>query len=754
MYKCRSLIPKKVIHTFFLLILVLIVFFGGKSYGATYLSQTEEMIVMGNDRLEVGISRIDGKILRLVNREDSVDYCNQVGRVLWPVGARIGGVMVHDELRDKLFSDLDTPVEVLKIKAEETDLGVICTFEKRFGGAEFVLQEKLILGEDHLRWEVDAVKLSGPDRSLKIALFIPMPMWGYNCWAPIADAPFGLTPWVPFQINFGQADAGAIGSTIWRTVIPMVVFYNPRKHNALCLVSPFEIPAVHIRFKNNVSVGEERPYFQVVSEYLGLRDNRAAKTGLLITVQPSNWRPSLGWVYEHYREYFDPAPGFDKYDGVYTFGGAYIPGYSLYSLMADLLMDDKKMLDEMVRRRCEHGVRWEEQHSHFPHYGLMIPDKSVESWVCESHMRKGFTNSRAKIADHARRNKQYGIGTFIYYNITEAEWWYASEQFPEDIAHDENRETIRAYRGGSYPDKRACWLMNSDPATKFGRHMAEQAAEMVRAYPDIAGFFWDVYGRTYGFDFSSDDGITMVNNKPAYFSMFMYLRMMEKHISPLLHGSGKYITCNKPGIIQACKGIDGIMARESTPAALKPAGLIRRSYLGLNRHVMILDGNSWQHPERLFLNCLRYGMFYSEVHTDVEGVTDPEIILLKQKAEKIRRSYYPIIERLRGKKWIFYPKALKLPPMTDGNIFRLSDGSVMLTMVSIWRVLNNIPGTTPDLELTCRLPDADADEFKNFRLIQPDLERRVKITPSSRNGHALTFKLAEHGKASVILLER
>ena len=478
----------------------------------------------------------------------------------------------------------------------------------------------------------------------------------------------------------------------------------------------------------------------MISEYLGLRDNRTAKTGLLITVQPADWRASLGWVYRQYREYFDPADGFDKYDGVFVSG---------YPIMADSLSDER--LDEIVARRYSRGARWEEQHGHFLRYGLMIPDESVESWICESHPRERFTNTRAKIAAHAARNQKNGIGTFVYYNTTEAEWHYASDRYPEDIARDENGQTIPAYKGMSHPGQRACWLMNSDPNGAFGRDLAEQAAEMVRSYPDIRGFFWDVYGRSYRFDFAHDDGITMINNKPAYYPMFMFLRMMENHISPLLHGSGRYITCNKPTMIQACKGIDGVMARESTPAELNPCWLVAQSYLGLNRHVMILDGRSWQHPERLFLNCLRYGFQYSDIQTETEIEIDREVIRQKQKAEKLRRIYAPVIERLRGKKWVFYPRPLDLPPMTDGNIFRLRDGSVMVTMVSIWRVLNNIPGTTPDLELTCRLPDAA--EFKNFKLIQPDFERTEQIVPVSREGDALTFEISEHGLASVILLE-
>jgi hypothetical protein len=722
------------------------------------LSEAREPIKLRNESMEVTVSPTDGTILSLVDLADSMDFCHQVVESVYPdtsvpVGERIGGVMVYDELRHVTYSDLETGAKVYEMKVEKTEEGTVCSFQKQFPGADFLVNERLVMKKDHLRWEVKAVKVKGADRSLRIMQFIPLPIWGYQCWAPIAEAPFESNPWEPFQINFGQVDGGPVGSTNWRTVIPMTVFYGAGKKNALCLVSPFEIPAIRIRFRNNIGLAEdfhwnsrnyslpERPYFQVISEYLGLRSKRPAESGLIITVQQSDWRPSLGWVYNQYREYFDPAPGFEKYDGAYVIDRP----------VADNLKP--RQIDALYAKHYQLGVRWEEMHGHFPRYGEMVPPDSVKSWFCGSHAVPGHTNTRAKIADQAARARKAGVGTFIYYNITESEWWFAQDKYPGDIARDENGNPIKAYKGISYPDSQACWLMNADPdLTQFGQDLAAQAGQMVNLYPEIAGFFWDVYGRTYRFDFAHDDSITMVNNRPAYFPPFMYMRMMEKQVGPLLHKNGKFITCNKPTMIQSCKGIDGVMAYESTPAELKPAWFVAQSYLGLNRHVMVLDSESWEHPERLFLNCLRYGLFYSEINNDIKGEKDQEVIRKKRWAEEVRRAYYPLIERFKGKKWIFYPRALELPEMTDGNIFRLQDGSVMVTMVSVWRVLNNIPGTTPDLSLTCRLPDAG--DFKKFTLIQPDLKRRVELNPASRQGDTLVFKVAEHGLASVILIER
>ena len=725
------------------------------------ISGAEDLIVLKNERIEVGISRTDGTIRRLVNLEDTVDYCNQIAAVVWPekdvpVGERIGGVIIHDELKNEIFSDLQTGSRISNLKVEEIGGRKVCTFEKRFDGADFLLRERMEMFGDHLRWEVKAVKLTGGDRSLKMVQFLPLPAWDYQGWSPIAEAPFSTNPWIPFQVNFGMIDGGSVGTNDWRTVIPMMVFYNNDKKNALCVVSPFEIPAIRIRYRNNIGVGqdfhwnsrnysmEERPYLQVISEYLGLRDNRDAETGLLITVQPAEWRASLGWVYKEYREYFDPHPGFEPYDGAYLNNWPYPDSLSPEGF--------SKLLAEYYNL----GIRWEEIHGHFTQYGQMIPPKSVKEWKNLSHRRRGYTNSRAKLKDHTTRSSKVGIGSFIYYNITESEWWYAKENYPDDISLDENGNVILAYRGASHPDSIACWHMCADPQdTKFGRDLAEQAREMLRAYPDIAGFFWDVFARTYRFDFAHDDGITMVNNKPAYFPVNMHLRMLQDVVGPLLHENGKFLTCNKPTMIQACKGIDAVMARERTPPVERPVWMVSQSYLGLNRQVMILDSPSWQHPERMFLNCLRYGFFYSIMRSKIRSRDNPEVVAQKEKAARLRDIYHPIIERFKGKKWELYPRALELPRRTDGNIFRLADGSVMITMVSLWRDLDNIPGTTPDLSLTCRLPDAA--QFRNFTLIQPDLTGSSKgksIEPAKREGDALTFKLDRHGLATVILLDK
>lgn len=707
----------------------------------------------GNSSIQIVVDKKSGVIDHLVDRVSHEDYCNQTVAnatadtdgnrgVGFTVGPRIGGLVLFDELRNREFADLSNPGTVTNLKSSSSNL----SFDKHYPGAEFVVHETFLISAKDMQWNVRLTKLSGPDRTVRVVYDVPLPLGG-NAWAPISDAPFRVKPWLPFSIDYGQSTSGAIGEGRWRTTIPLMVFYSKHTQRALAIASPLEIPAVRIRFLSNTGAladfywnsreypARERPYFQISNEDLGLRSTHDLQTGLLISTQPADWRPALGWFYAKYKDYFDPNPNFEKWDGVYG--------------EADPFMESSltpEQLRAAYKKEYARGVRWEEYHSPYAHYGLMIPDRNVKSWIDISDPG-GPILTRAKIEEHCKLARLAGIGTFLYYNTTESEYWYAQQNFPRSIAKSEADKTIAAWRGKEYPGKRACWLMNSDPTTEFGQAMIGEAKQMVESYPDAAGFFWDVYGRSYMFDFAHDDGITMVDNKPAYYPEFMYRRMMEQSIGPLLHSRGMTITANKPVTVASTRGVDGIMTMEDAPKEESPAWITTQSYLGLTRHVMILDSNG-SNAEMLYLHCLRYGAFNSLVTTtDRKGHPLPPTTIAYN--EELEKKYQPFINMFSGKKWIFTPQALDLPANTYGNIFQLKNGDVMITMVSAWRALRHAGGYDSNLPVITRLPNAA--HVRSVEVDSIDLEEKTSVTPQ-RSGNQLTITVPKHGKATVILL--
>jgi hypothetical protein len=207
------------------------------------------------------------------------------------------------------------------------------------------------------------------------------------------------------------------------------------------------------------------------------------------------------------------------------------------------------------------------------------------------------------------------------------------------------------------------------------------------------------------------------------------------------------ITANKPVTVVSTRGIDGVMMMEDAPREESPAWITAQSYLGLNRHVMILDENV-SNEEMLYLHCLRYGAFPSYPPAR-DGKGNPLSAEQAARNRDLEKKYLPFIQLFRGKQWIYYPEALQLPENTYGNIFRLKDGSVMITMVSAWRTLRNADGFDTDKQVTVRLPD----ELKMTRAEIYSLDRDEQTTLEPRNdGDKLVITVPRHGKATVILL--
>lgn len=276
----------------------------------------------GNDTVEIGVNTSTGRIERLLDKISHDDFCNQD---LYPVaagdakagvfrmGQRVAGLILLDELRERDFSDLADPGAVSSVKQTTAADAVSLTFSKQYPGAEFVVHETFRIGADHVRWDVRIHKTAGPDRTIRVVQFVPLPLFPYEGWAPISDCPLPNKPWLPFAVEYGQSTCGPVGEGQWRTNIPLMVFYSKHNHRAIAFTSPLEVPTVRIRFLSNIGAAtdfhgnsrryplREHPYLQVVHEYLGARDKRDIEAGLLISTHPADWRPALGWLYSKYK---------------------------------------------------------------------------------------------------------------------------------------------------------------------------------------------------------------------------------------------------------------------------------------------------------------------------------------------------------------------------------------------------------------------------------------------------------------------
>ena len=240
---------------------------------------------------------------------------------------------------------------------------------------------------DHLRWDVRIRKTTGPERTVRVIQFAPLPLESYQGWAPIADAPITIKPWLPFSIDYGQSTSGAVGEERWRTCIPMMVSTpsaasgpspsrRPSRYRrcGIGFSQTLVLMPTSIGTRGNTPVGAA--LFPGEQRVPWDRENRPLETGLLISVHAADWRQALGWVYSKYRSYFDADPSVDRWDGVYSYGRQ--------MLKDSLSLEDRK---REYAARYERGIRKEELDGHYPWYGLMIPDAGVRTFGIPSLTR-------------------------------------------------------------------------------------------------------------------------------------------------------------------------------------------------------------------------------------------------------------------------------------------------------------------------------------------------------------------------------
>ncbi len=553
------------------------------------------MYNLTNATLALGIDPETGQIRSMIDRHTNRDYCRLTSRQF----GMIGGLRVKDMLSGKVYDDFQTPSTVKLLGWKHGEAGCRLSLEKRFEGADFVLRLEFALDDTCVQWDVYAAKTGGPDRQIRLTYLLPLPYM--NLWAPMSDPIVRLRWEEPFQIRHGLSYGRAVQPQHRAAPIPLVTLFE-RSHS-VAYAMPADVPNVCVRFMNNASEDslfllnsitdypiDQRPHFKIVHDYLSLREGKETRFSTLISVHTSQWRDALGWYANRYRAWFEPDPKVRSQEGVYA-----ISGPCDHDRGGDLKKAEKRMAG-----RAERGVGWMELHSHFPWYGLYV--NPTDNW--EGH-HDGGPLTYDKVRRYIDLSNKYGIAMHIYYNIIDGQIHYVTKEFPESIVRDEDGKIVPAFRD--------CYLMNADLSLPFGKHCLDQFKKLLDTYPNNKGVFFDVYGRHYNLDFGHDDGLTMVNNKPAYCLKFAFQRLMEK-IDPLMRKKGMVFSCNKPEGIEMMRGIDYIMADEGADEDR----LQTMQYYGVFKPIIILDGGIVMRAEADFKKCLRFGMIYNDIDPDRE----------------------------------------------------------------------------------------------------------------------------------------
>ena len=532
--------------------------------------------------VQVGVDAKTGFIRSLIFKKNKVDLFQQLRQ---NIPGYVSQVRVYDELDSVWYNGLLTTPIIKKFKKVKNSI----QYELTFKGCPFTLTVALGFEKEFLRWSVVGQKINKKvaNRSLRVVFDMPI-IAGWDFWAPCSEGQFTYDGMTSFDFNHIQVSYVSPHDII----LPMVTHYNKKLDVGFSMMEPMgaQVPAARFQCLNadkNFNWGamekpiETIPTLEVMNYYIGLVDNRPMETEVQLCFHEGDWRPAVGKVYQKWQEYFDPIS-----EVIYDYLGVFNCGCADDAKKSKLLKEMKTTTYEV--------------HGHFEFYGDYFQD-GKDDWINldtrEGYFRREFKNStveeqikffethtdeeiteiftkhvdqgvatpgkkqmvikprirnyRAQIKKELIEFRKNGIGPYWYFNYTDGYKPFVEKNFADSIAKNED--------GTSQPSGWFfCHNMNADPRFSFGKHMIASAKKILKEYPQLTGFFLDCF-RHFEVDFAHDDGITVVNNKPAYSMNFSY-DAIEKYIKTKVMDPKKHASfSNKPQSIRSMRYVDGVL---------------------------------------------------------------------------------------------------------------------------------------------------------------------------------------------------
>ncbi len=697
---------------------------------------------------EVG-TRIEGETIHLAGGGVKLCLDSRTGRItglrhlpsghafVAPAGPdQAAGLEVFDELDRRWYTDLQTGSTVSDLLVN----GREASFVKQFEAAPFTLRCLWRTGGDGLRLHVEARLHDGaPQRSVRLSVVLPATA-GLCSWAPSwPDVSDVMTD--PIRYCYLADERGKA-----RTGIPMLTLLQPQQAG-LTLCIPLEVPKVQLNMGvepvdptrwyvpektprlnagaevDTVTPPEaaemgERRVIRFTEKHIGLRPGKPLPFAMWLFGHEPDWRPGLGRVIETYRDYFEPHPAFAALAGG-TYGG-----------------NPNRVEPEMLEGVRPLGLTKNWFHAHFEFHGEFLTDEACADpsyrWVCEPYP-KDFTDlGIERVRGGIRRLAEDANATFIYgFNMHCDPTIIEKRDLHADVAKNEDGDIARAYHDQP--------VMFFSPDSPFGRHQLAQMDRLAAMYPRIAGVALDNWNYA-GVDFGHDDGITMINNRPAANLNFTQQRMIPA-IAAKMHAAGRFVFTNKGRTIESLRGVDAVLTEAQGDRTYATF-----AYMNLHRCVTPTEYKS-REDAAYAEYVLKYVLAWGGQQSSIEAEADLQQAM----------AYRPLYEWLRNQRWVFTPDPLTLPKGCRGQIFRIDErspwnpGTVAVSVVQpdlSWRDRK----FRRNQKVKVRLPDAARFGRARWIGVEDSAAGPVDCRLSRRHGE-ITVTIPAIGAAGVLQLQ-
>jgi len=603
--------------------------------------------------------------------------------------------------------------------------GKIVSKKLEAGGVEFTknlvdkrncrqctLIERFIPAEDSLRWEVE-IWGQGETWSTPIETQLNYPHTeSAKFWTAWADARHGKIALMSNteQIAQGILPAVANGSN-WNWSDPLIPvpfsnmklwygaphydYNNPRIGYCPVQTDVFCIPiATIIEEKEDIGfslvLSLEDTLLDVTLEtseegkivfsrlFHRISNNKPTCFSMDLVKHKGDWRDGLGWMSQHYSTFFNP-PNPKTYE---------IAGTGAYSIY-------EGDFDVTKMKRMSFRVNWKASFD-FPYMGMFLPPvEDNKKWTSFG----GRKTSIAQMRFYSHKMRKMGFHVLNYFNVAEfgtnvkypaprrktrkeSDLWQNCNDFLYTKLADailyvpKDAKSVDTIYGRLSPNKPYYSWENSivlDPGEPVWQEfLIDQVKRHICKIPDSAGICIDRMDWLRLYNDRRDDGVSWFGDKPTRSLLISWQDLMNK-IGPLMHKADKVIYCNNhTKRIELLRQIDGLFDE----FAYAGASMNTSALLGVYKPV--LGWVRWKedfqpNPDLFFQKCLYLGIYPMAPFPG-----NDHSILPNKSIEKYYLDYGPLLNAMRGKKWVLRPHVIEVKDhLAKANIFKVPGGFII-----------------------------------------------------------------------------
>jgi hypothetical protein len=479
---------------------------------------------------------------------------------------------------------------------------------------------------------------------------------------PLVLKPFSNTKWPYSNLTYGTPELGDFIS------IPLATVAQPNDDTGLSLVLSPESTTLEPAIWLETDIAGT---IRFTREKHAFGRGKPLRFAMDLVAHEADWRGGLRWMTVRYPRFFDPPnPKADLMAGCGAYSGYEGP------------------LDVAHLKAMAFSVNWKLSDD-FPYMGMFIPPvkDANETWErsCdeEAPPGKGRTTCCRQMDDYGKYMKANGFYVLDYFNVTE---------FGKNMSRPLNPAAKRddpelwkdpiAFMHFSLPNaalvphERTCYKAVvtdcGDPV--YQKYILEQAKRDIEYLPDTDGICIDRMDWLRRYNYHADDGLSWVNGGPARPLLVSWKELMEK-LGPLMHEAGKVIFANPLTTrLDLMSQVDGIYSEYGESGG----GLNSMALIANRKTAITWTGihDKWPFcdlkpdPDSYFQRHLYMGVYPTAPFPFNNHAIRPDPQTDAQYA-----TYGPLLEAMRGKKWVLAPHCLEVAKdAAKVNLFEVPDG--------------------------------------------------------------------------------